>query len=350
MTIAADAVRAVGTPHFCRDRPTTVQAEKPLMVMRDDTDYCVRKLAQRIATDSSMARGSLCAVLARAYRLLQAEVRSEVRVHAKPGRTPEFQLIRHDGLAHAVRSRANGSPTVTLDPLVQGDLSLQLSRGYRLGQHEPLGLVPRPCRPAIDDQVAALAQALRGSGCVLVEDDVYTGETITTVFDILRRADIRVVRVVPGIHVDSGFRLASRIPLDPVLRYHDPGGMVDVADPRNFLLGVSGLVVRLPPNEWCRAPYWLPFVRTSRRITIDDGRDHEFALAMIAANARFYARVEADLNTVIRVRHLTRPVQRLLTSSGIATMAGPVQEALRTLRSTLVGMRPAVSWPGTAQP
>ncbi|KUL25801.1 hypothetical protein [Actinoplanes awajinensis] len=330
-----DVLEPLDPPDTARRGPAVVEADRPLLIMRDDTDHCARELAQGIVADAPHGRASPHAPLARSYRLLQAEVRSELREHSESGRVPEIRLMDQNALARAVRSRAGSGLTVSLDPLLRGDHDLQLSRGYGLGGHETIGLVPRPGSAAVSRQIDVLARSLHGAACVVLEDDVYTGGTITAVVDLMRRAGVTVDRVVPGIHVDTGSRLPPRVVLDPVLSFRDPGGLVDVADPRNFLLGVSGLVVRLPAGQWCRAPYWLPFVHTSHRITIAAGRNRSFALAMIAANLRFYARAEADLGLTIRVRHLSRPVRLLLTALGIVTSVAPVREALRVLQAIL---------------
>jgi hypothetical protein len=110
---------------------------------------------------------------------------------------------------------------------------------------------------------------------------------------------------------------------------------VNLADPRNFLLGVAGLVVRLPDRTWGRAPYCLPFVNAAARIGVPTRSEQAFATAVLAANARFYARVEADARCLARVRDLHPSVRRLLTTLHIAHDSTPVRGVLEVLTDRL---------------
>jgi len=63
---------------------------------------------------------------------------------------------------------------------------------------------------------------------------------------------------------------------------------VDLGDPRDYLLGASGLVIKLPNGNFARAPYILPFVSTTARAGIPQEMEKEFAMKVLQASLEFY--------------------------------------------------------------
>ncbi|MFG2939704.1 hypothetical protein [Streptomyces sp. NPDC048282] len=341
---------AAGDHHVVRPDPTAstptcidVPAARAFVViMRDDTSYCVREFGRRLTGVSEVAEGVPAPALAESYHLFQRDVRSALRDGMRRSGDLEFHLVDAHRLELAVRSRLGGGTLISLDPLVERDvIPLRVSRGFLLGGRTSVGLVPRPGAAPIAAQIAAIPADAPGEGCTLIEDDVFTGGTISDVIRLLRAAGRRVRHVVPGILLDqaaqSGILGAT---VDPVLLYRTVGSGQDarateLADPRNFLLGLSGLVVRLPDGTWGRAPYWLPFVRTSARVGIPVDAENEFAFRMIEANIRFFARAERLLLRTVRVADLSLAAQRLLMSLEAAQPLEPVRSVLERLMTAM---------------
>ncbi|WP_157859125.1 hypothetical protein, partial [Streptomyces pathocidini] len=334
----ADAVRAL-RPRSGAPLRVDVPADHPfVMVMRDDTAYCVRELTGRIAIRSPVSRAHLAAAVRAGYQRFRQELRDEL-CHAvvRPHGTV-FHLVQPEALERAVRGRVGDRALISLDPLVtRAHGQLRLSRGFLLGGTRCVGLVPRPGGPPLADQLGALRKDLADVECELVEDDMCTGGTVAAAVRLLRAADIRVTRVVPGIRLTvPGETSLAGVPVEPVIDYRVlHRDAVELTDSRNYLLGVSGLVVRLPQLRWGRAPYWLPFVSTAARAGIHPGMERAFARGMLEANARFFADVEQAARCPLLVGSLPPSGQQVLTSLGMAWQSTPVRAVLERLAAHL---------------
>ena len=316
-----------------------------VMVMRDDTAYFSSELGRRLTlarSGGAQPPGSLAIELAEGYRGFQRDLREAFRrTWRRPGGIA-FHLLDARRLELAVRHRVGGDRLISLDPLItRGASPLEVSRGYLLGGRTAVGLVPRPGAASLSTQIASL-RGYASAGCTLIEDDMCTGETIASVVRLLQAAGIPVRRVVPGIRLDGGALpgLAGTV-VEPVLQYrtaagHDSvGAAAEVTDPRNYLFGLSGLAVRLPGAGWGRAPYWLPFVRTSARVGIPTETEKEFARLVLEANLRFFARAERLLRRTMRIVDLLPPTRELMHSLQIADPLEPVRRVLEELMTRL---------------
>ncbi|MGA4845767.1 hypothetical protein ACOBQB_05700 [Streptomyces sp. G5(2025)] len=315
-----------------------VPARHPfVIVMRDDSAHCVHELTGRLAARSRVPRAHLVTTVRAKYLRFQQEVRDGLRqAMARPDGVT-FHVADPVALERAVRSRVGERALISLDPLVaHAHGHLRLSRGFLLGGGRSVGLVARPGAPRIADQLAALRARLAGAECALVEDDVCTGGSVEAATRLLRAAGIRVAHVVPGIRLTApGGASTTGVPMHPVIDYRMPrSGAVDLTDSRNYLLGMSGLAVRLPRRQWGRAPYWLPFVSAASRIGISPGMERAFAKGMLEANARFFTEVERTARYRIRVGDLCPGGRRLLTSLEIAWTSTPVLAVLEQLASS----------------
>jgi hypothetical protein len=324
----------------CRGARTVVEpgpGGPSVLVMRDDTAYVVHELGKRLTGRSALPWQRLSGVLRSSYALFQHDVRAELaRSAARPGEV-EFHLVDAVALEHAVRRRTAETPVISLDPLFPRAQVLRLSRGFLLGGTRSAGLVARPYAQPIVHQLAALARSLRGVPCSLVEDDVYTGGTLREAIRLLHAADVQIARVVPGIRVitAAGDKFDD-VAVDSAIEYRVPDlAALNLADPRNFLLGVSGLVVRLPDRTWGRAPYWQPFVSAAARVGITSVDDRAFALAMVDANACFFARVESRARCLVRVGDLHPSVRRLFVTLRLAEESTPVRTVVDWLGNNL---------------
>jgi phosphoglycolate phosphatase-like HAD superfamily hydrolase len=186
-----------------------------------------------------------------------------------------------------------------MDPLINHNIPVvAVSRGYYLGGRTTFGLTHRPDSKPLDEQLRAAVP--KGSEVNLVEDDVFTGGSIRQMAQ--RYEDHgKIRRVVPGIQVGSPSHLEnSGIAVLPVVRYQtvdgtDPvqEGRIELDDPRDFLVGSSGLVVQLPSGKNGRAPYVLPFVSPAERASVDPSMEEEFSQSVLAASRRFFQELEA---------------------------------------------------------
>ncbi|ORT58458.1 hypothetical protein [Streptomyces sp. CB03238] len=328
------------------DAPTYVDVPAAgafVLIMRDDTAYCVEQLCRRLSGRSAVPPGELSAALTESYRAFQDDLRGAFRDTAYGPRGIAFHVVDGHQLERSVRRWVGGGPVISLDPLVErAARPLRVSRGFLLGGRKALGLVPRPDTDPIGRQITTLLKNPPEHGYTLVEDDVSTGGTLAGVIRLLQEAGVRVRRAIPGIRL-AGTAPTGTAPtgilgvaVDPVLQYRAVGAagaerVMELTDPRNFLLGASGLVVRLPDRTWGRAPYWLPFVSTTARVGVAAAYEKEFAFGMLEANRRFFVRAGQVLGRTVRVADLPPATRRLLMSLDMASLSRPVCSVLEGL-------------------
>lgn len=313
-----------------------------VIVMRDDTSYCVKELTRTLGRGRSngvQAPRAAADVVSDNYRLFQADIRKALRKTIRHPGGVTFHVLDAQLLEQGVRHRAGTGPLLSLDPLIEeADHHLRASRGFLLGGEKHVGLVPSPGARSFHRQMATLPV---DTEYTLIEDDIFTGGTIKEVLRMLQRRGVRIGRVVPGIRLSDGADdLIPGFMVDPVLRYRildssEKTHPLEIADPRNFLLGISGLVVRLPNGNWTRAPYWLPFVRASARVGVSAECEEEFALLAMQANLDFYSRIQRSLGRTVRISDFLSPVRNLLPMLGFAHMSTPVCAALEQMMTYL---------------
>jgi hypothetical protein len=194
---------------------------------------------------------------------------------------------------------------VSMDPLMEsGALALAFSRCYRPGGEVFIEMIPRPGYPSLEAQVAAIAAAAAGGPIIVVEDDFFTGDTLTTTLGTLL-GDLleNVVGVVAGTKVGL---LEPSIPVLPAVRYRcedgrDPLTKLDLGDPRDYLIGASGLVCLLASGRLGRLPYVLPFVSPAARASIPAHAEGEFSRAALQLSREFYDELEKVIGRVVRL-------------------------------------------------
>ena len=202
-------------------------------------------------------------------------------------------------------SRVNGLQervVVSLDPLVSGEdiLDFSVSRLHSLGGKTNHGLVPRPGAPDIDSQIEHI-EAKRGSSqIIIVDDDVCSGGTIRRT--ITRVKPDNVSHVLPLIQTGTP---QISTPLRPIIDVKvSDRDKLDVGDLRDFIVGLSGLVVALPEGGLGRAPYVLPFVSPVERASILPENERTFSLEVLELSLKFYEQLEQELGSDILVRNL----------------------------------------------
>ena len=164
----------------------------------------------------------------------------------------------------------------------------------------------------MEEQISRLAFVLKNSPVALVEDDAYTGETLIATAGQLRAAGIDVRQLVVGIRIRQGDLAFEGATIDAAVRYElDParsvGDQIDLGDPRDYLIGLSGLVIVMGTEGGRtvlgRAPYVLPFVQPSERASLPPESDWDLSRAVLRLSAEFYARLQDQIGQPVRLRH-----------------------------------------------
>ncbi len=288
-------------------RPTDPAAF--VYVMRDDSGYIAREFADRLGAAGAEPdiRAEYATFLAGLYAAFAAAA------------APRGPLELHVYLAEDIEAArasliAPGHRVVALDPLCQtpGAVHLGLSRWYKPGGWELAGEGARPGFPAMEAQISRLAVVMRNSPVALVEDDTYTGETLIGTARQLRAAGIDVRQLVVGIRICQEELAVEGAAISAAVRYElDPGRpvgeQIDLGDPRDYLIGLSGLVILMGMDGdrpvLGRAPYLLPFVQPSERASLPAESDWELSRTVLRLAGEFYAGVGSRVGRPVLLRH-----------------------------------------------
>ncbi|HEX8965159.1 MAG TPA: hypothetical protein VF820_01865 [Patescibacteria group bacterium] len=330
-------VERVVTPNIEQARQG-ITAEIPLTaeftyIMRKDTAYAMDPIAEKLAAqsgvDSIAARDTLRASYERFFGRLTGALLSAYG--SKYEGDIEIHVFEPGGLEQGIDQIAAGRPIVTLDPLSPGEHGqyhhLQISRSYRVGGQHIIREGARPgAAHTVEETATQIAEELHGLPAVLTDDDIFSGGSTKRAYIVLQKAGVNVATIAAGIQVGEAAVLQD-LPaeLKPAVRYSwgkegDIFDHADLGDPRDFLVGASGLVVEIPGADRRggdrakgRAPYVLPFVSSSARLGIPQEREREFSLQVLQLNLQFFQEVEAQLGHPILLNQMDPHFAILMT-------------------------------------
>ncbi|HEY5815285.1 MAG TPA: hypothetical protein VIS95_02990 [Solirubrobacterales bacterium] len=262
-------------------------------VMRTDSNYVAAQFAERLG--AAAAFEEIAAAYGRAVEALaEAILRAFSTVHPRAAiDLIDGEAVHRRRLELIEEVDADGV-VISMDPLMEdGALPLAFSRCYRVGGTEFVEMIPRPGYPALEQQVEAIRAEAGGRPLIVVEDDFYTGETIEkTLSERLEGLADQIVAVVAGTKI--GPHQPPAFPVHAAVRYVREDGLsplekVDLGDPRDYLIGASGLVCRLDSGNLGRLPYVLPFVSPAARASIPEVAEAEFSASALELSRAFYA-------------------------------------------------------------
>ncbi len=198
----------------------------------------------------------------------------------------QVEMVTHDlnTCGEATRRLASGHPVISLDPCIRGDYNIGASRIYLPGGVVELGIQNRPGFKTLLEQIAEIP---KGKNYALIEDDVFSGGTISRIIKMLHDQGIGIAKFVVGIQVGRP-QLPVKI---TALKEYDPTAVVDLNDCRDFLAGAfnSGLVFHYPNHQRVRAPYVFPFVDVSSRASIPHHNALTFSRKVWMLNVTFWS-------------------------------------------------------------
>lgn len=159
-------------------------------------------------------------------------------------------------------------------------IPLRVSRCFDLDTGDQKGITSQPGSEELDDQIEDIITH-EGKSFGIIEDDIYTGDTMRQTIAILRSHDITIDTIISAI---SSVRMLGSIPVLSAV-YYDPEDLLDLADPRDFIFGAKygGLVVSHKGIK-ARVPYCTPFVDIARRSSINPELVDRFSKVVISAN------------------------------------------------------------------
>lgn len=296
----------------------TSTADK-IVIFRKDGITSLNAVVNRMG-DSIEASG----LLREEYDHFFAGVAEAFRVHMgeNPQESVEVHVFDEYQLDRAVREKVGDLIPITLDPLFEG-IDFSISRGYLVGGIGKKTPIARPGTDVdIKKRAQKIAEDLKGKPAAIVDDNLNSGDSIRAALEILREAGVNIVKVVTGIQLGDGSHLddlkSLGIIIDPVVKYTPPipdaKEHLIVAEPRDFLLGLSGLVVKLPNGEVGRAPFVMPFTSPTDKLKVPLARETQFSLDILALNILFYQRMEEHLGKPVLLAHMEPDFVRYMHS------------------------------------
>lgn len=288
-------------------------------IMRKDGKFAMSPVAQKVANDYQLDESALTQTLLEEYDTFFAKLADTLKWGYTSKGNFELHLFDPDKLDSAARLKSGASPIVSLDPIMnQGVYEFGVSRGYYQGGKKDFGQVARPGSESLSTQAQKIAANLNGQPVSVSEDDIFSGGSVIASLNALLSDGINIKKVISGIQVGKPKKLSEMgLDVDPVVEYQTTGGAdifdkVDLGDPRDFLLGASGLVVKLPDGGFGRAPYILPFVSTTARAGIPTEIEKTFALKVLQANIEFFQTVRDKIGVPLLLKHMNHSFLALM--------------------------------------
>lgn len=264
-------------------------------VMRRDSDYVAAQYTARLGIEEAF--GDVRAAYDSTVDALATAIMAAFQSAYERPAVDLLDAQEIDRRRGELIASLGAGTVISMDPLMEeGALPLAFSRCYLPGGVEYVEMIPRPGYPPLEEQVAAITAAAGSEPIVVVEDDFFSGETLTTMLGTyLGALAENVIGVVVGTKVGL---LEPNFAVLPAVRYiceddRDPLGKIDLGDPRDYVVGASGLVCRLRSGRLGRLPYILPFVSPAARASIPKAAEGELSAAAFDLSRRFYEELGA---------------------------------------------------------
>lgn len=282
-----------------------------IYIMRKDTAFVAENVAQIVALDHGFPVETVKTVIHQKYEEFTDNLGQALLTAFSPKGKVELHFFEAEPLEEAEFQKAGTLPIVSLDPLLSDDvISFCVSRGFYPGGVKDIGQIARPGSTFLEDQSVEIVNLVGKSEVCVIEDDIFSGGSVISALEHLKQAGITIAKLIPGFQIGKPTKLdAMGIQVDPVIIYKtadntDIFAKVDLGDPRDYLLGASGLVIQLSDGSYGRAPYILPFVSTSARASVPKETETSFALAAWELNKQFFVEVQQALGVPILLKHM----------------------------------------------
>ena len=199
----------------------------------------------------------------------------------------------------------SGCKAISLDPCTNADFNIAISRLFTAADSARLpGLYNRPGSNSLTEQISRIPEGTYS----LIEDDIATGNTIKDILAMLPE-QIKIKQVIALNQLESGHGLQT-------VEADSEDSLSDVVDLRDFIIGSkdAGLVIKLPDNSIVRAPYILPYVKNTSRMSLPESAERKLSESLWKLNYDFFIR-SGDL---IKVQDCSPEFQALASYLGFS--------------------------------
>lgn len=210
-------------------------------------------------------------------------------------------------------------PIVSTDPVYANKrLMVNVTRTCNHTREKQPGLHPRHGNDPLDRQFHRIAEHLGAShdhivDITLVDDVIFSSNTLCELYDHALKAHLHIVRAVCGILIGTSDRTELKqrnIHIDAAYAFsgeHPEPEVVDEICERDFFV-FAPMTGRTLADATQNAgfPYIEPFGDAHNWASIDPGKVHEVSRALIELNVDLLKQIEEQLGHAIEFRHLYR--------------------------------------------
>lgn len=282
-----------------------------IYIARKDGESIMSPVAQRVSYDYGLGIEDTRNILLSQYDIFFARLIDIFAKAVSEKGNAEIHLYYPNPLEETIRKKSNGKQLVSMDPLLIGNENYEVSRVFTHGGREKsFAYVARPGSEPLPVQAKHIAEFVGETSVVLTDDDLYTGGSMLEVVETLMSHGVKIEKVVPGVQVGEPEKLLNLgVEVEPVIKYKSTGesdifAKVDIIDPRDYLLGVSGFVVQLPEGGSGRASAVLPFFSPSNAVSIPSDAEVQFSMDVLIANLVFFRAVEELIGYPLLLSHM----------------------------------------------
>jgi len=280
-------------------------------IMKKDAEFTMNPIAEKMATDLGIEEEALRGKLIEAYDSYFLQLTQFMIWGFSHRGNTEFHIFHHDELEIKAREKSTGTPLISLDPQIYSNVEkFEVSRAYYPGGVNEFGQVSRPGTIPLDQQAELIAASLSGQQVNVTEDDIFSGGSAVSALEKLVASGVAIKDVIPEIQIGDAEKIKEMgIGITPIVKYSTEDGSdifdkVDLGDPRDFLIGASGLVIKMPNGEFGRAPYILPFVSASARASIPKSKEQEFSHKVLQISSQFFQNIEQKTGKPVLLKYM----------------------------------------------
>lgn len=278
-----------------------------LYALRRDEKYTLMPIIQRYLKRVGGDKEEVCSVFFEAYNRFISFFSDVLGVLKSSSFETEIHIFDEDVLEQQLLEKAkNEKYLLSLDPLLDASkderiLSLSASRHYAPLGNVRMGIYERPGTDNLEEQYQMLFEKFQGESIALIDDNMYTGGTVKDLIQKLKKHHIQVHRVYVGMQFNHKVRFSC--PLESVVDYSKIKIPMDLADPRDYLIGSGGLVVEHEEGIG-RLPFLYPFISPTQRLSIPAEMENLFSQQMWHFNLLFFNEIETNLKEPLRLQDM----------------------------------------------
>ena len=251
------------------DNNKSVYKDGFLLILRNDLTWATQRFNKQVQKKDLEKRISV----------FREKLICAIEKYFGLGELLKIETMQIDEQKTIISKHCQNKPIISLDPCVKKEVNLGVSRYYNLFSDENTFKISH--RPGYKSLISQIKEIKKDHIYFLLDDDSYTGTTISFVQNMLKKNDVKVDSFITTVQSQNKLRKSN----------------FNLCDLRDFLVGSKegGLVCNLREEIVTRCPYILPYVKPSNRFSLPVHKDKEFSKVIWELNFQFYDGLEIYL-------------------------------------------------------